>query len=68
MSPGTEKTVMAPQEFHSRLDKLDKELRRQDGHEVPAPIRRHGRKTGRNELCPCNSGRKFKKCCLVLAA
>ncbi|MGO9807972.1 MAG: SEC-C metal-binding domain-containing protein [Rhodomicrobium sp.] len=20
------------------------------------------RKTGRNELCPCGSGRKFKKC------
>jgi hypothetical protein len=20
-------------------------------------------KTGRNELCPCGSGRKFKKCC-----
>ena len=21
-------------------------------------------KVGRNELCPCGSGRKFKKCCL----
>ena len=20
-------------------------------------------KTGRNDLCPCGSGRKFKKCC-----
>jgi uncharacterized protein YecA (UPF0149 family) len=20
-------------------------------------------KTGRNELCPCNSGKKYKKCC-----
>ena len=20
-------------------------------------------KVGRNELCPCNSGKKFKKCC-----
>ena len=20
-------------------------------------------KTGRNDLCPCNSGKKFKKCC-----
>lgn len=24
-------------------------------------------KTGRNELCPCGSGRKFKKCCLSAA-
>jgi uncharacterized protein YecA (UPF0149 family) len=22
-------------------------------------------KVGRNDLCPCGSGRKFKKCCLV---
>lgn len=24
---------------------------------------RFGRKIGRNELCPCGSGKKFKKCC-----
>lgn len=23
------------------------------------------KKTGRNELCPCGSGKKFKKCCLL---
>lgn len=22
-----------------------------------------GNKTGRNEICPCGSGKKFKKCC-----
>ena len=22
-------------------------------------------KTGRNELCPCESGKKYKHCCLV---
>ena len=22
-------------------------------------------KAGRNDLCPCGSGRKFKKCCLM---
>ena len=22
-----------------------------------------GRKIGRNELCPCGSGKKYKKCC-----
>jgi len=22
---------------------------------------------GRNALCPCNSGKKFKKCCLLVA-
>ena len=29
----------------------------------PAPLRREGRKIGRNELCPCGSGRKYKRCC-----
>jgi hypothetical protein len=30
--------------------------------EFPKPPKRTG-KTGRNESCPCGSGRKFKKCC-----
>nr|WP_240920248.1 SEC-C metal-binding domain-containing protein [Pseudoalteromonas sp. SA25] len=25
--------------------------------------RRESRKIGRNEICPCRSGKKFKKCC-----
>jgi preprotein translocase subunit SecA len=28
-----------------------------------APIKVAGKKIGRNEPCPCGSGRKFKKCC-----
>jgi hypothetical protein len=28
-----------------------------------APIRRSAPKVGRNEPCPCGSGKKFKKCC-----
>ncbi len=28
---------------------------------------RDGRKVGRNEPCPCGSGRKYKKCCAVAA-
>ncbi|MDB5798984.1 MAG: YecA family protein [Paucimonas sp.] len=27
------------------------------------PIERDAQKTGRNDLCPCGSGKKFKKCC-----
>jgi preprotein translocase subunit SecA len=29
----------------------------------PKPIRRDGDKTGRNTLCPCGSGKKYKRCC-----
>lgn len=29
------------------------------------PIRREEKKVGRNDPCPCNSGKKYKKCCGV---
>jgi len=29
----------------------------------PRPPLRQGAKTGRNDPCPCQSGKKFKKCC-----
>jgi len=31
-------------------------------HEPVAPVVREGLKTGRNDPCPCGSGKKFKKC------
>ncbi|MBU4140835.1 MAG: SEC-C domain-containing protein [Candidatus Omnitrophica bacterium] len=31
--------------------------------EAPRPFKREGRKVGRNEPCPCHSGKKYKKCC-----
>jgi preprotein translocase subunit SecA len=29
----------------------------------PVPVRRNGQKVGRNDPCPCGSGKKYKKCC-----
>ncbi len=29
------------------------------------PVRREGPKIGRNDPCPCGSGKKYKKCCAV---
>jgi len=34
-----------------------------DGPEKKTPIRRNEKKVGRNEPCPCGSGKKYKKCC-----
>jgi uncharacterized protein YecA (UPF0149 family) len=28
------------------------------------PFGRHEQKAGRNDPCPCGSGKKYKKCCL----
>ncbi len=36
----------------------------QPKREEVEPFRREVRKVGRNEACPCGSGRKYKKCCL----
>jgi preprotein translocase subunit SecA len=30
--------------------------------EAPAPVKRQAAKVGRNDPCPCGSGKKFKKC------
>lgn len=31
----------------------------------PVPVKREAPKAGRNDPCPCGSGKKFKKCCGV---
>jgi SEC-C motif-containing protein len=32
--------------------------------EGPAPFRETVKKPGRNDPCPCGSGKKYKQCCL----
>ncbi|MDR0289456.1 MAG: SEC-C domain-containing protein, partial [Treponema sp.] len=34
-----------------------------EGSVVPRTIVRSGPKTGRNDPCPCGSGKKYKHCC-----
>jgi len=34
-----------------------------DGTDTKKPVRNTGKQTGRNEFCPCGSGKKYKKCC-----
>jgi preprotein translocase subunit SecA len=36
---------------------------KEDGKGVT--VRREGKKVGRNDPCPCGSGKKYKKCCLL---
>jgi uncharacterized protein len=39
-------------------------LRRRSAETAPQPIRRNSERVGRNDPCPCGSGKKYKKCCL----
>jgi SEC-C motif-containing protein len=36
----------------------------EEGHITPRTIVRTGPKTGRNDPCPCGSGKKYKHCCI----
>jgi preprotein translocase subunit SecA len=56
----------------SETEKLEARRRQQqqrmsygrgDGDEKPKTVRRKGKKVGRNDPCPCGSGKKYKKCC-----
>ncbi len=40
-----------------------KELNGSDFYHGPSPYTRETSKIGRNDPCPCGSGKKFKKCC-----
>ncbi|MBW1708624.1 MAG: preprotein translocase subunit SecA [Deltaproteobacteria bacterium] len=47
--------MLTPQEQEMQMSHGESEKR--------APVKREGRKIGRNEPCPCGSGKKYKKCC-----
>ncbi|MBQ7721825.1 MAG: YchJ family protein [Kiritimatiellae bacterium] len=48
----------------STFQKIDGKWRFIDGKIIgPDPIKREEPKIGRNDPCPCGSGKKYKKCC-----
>ncbi len=52
------------QERHAQLRKLYANYRRKQGFSPPSEPA-VSNKIGRNEPCPCGSGKKYKKCCLI---
>jgi preprotein translocase subunit SecA len=51
-----------PQQIVAR-PRQDFVMSRGEDTAAPAPVRREGEKVGRNDPCPCGSGKKYKKCC-----
>jgi preprotein translocase subunit SecA len=50
-------------EFHNKKQRELKAASRAGSGEASQPVqRRTGEKVGRNDLCPCGSGKKYKKC------
>jgi preprotein translocase subunit SecA len=47
---------------HADASSMQAEEEDQDLPTASQPLTRDGRKVGRNEACPCGSGKKFKNC------
>jgi preprotein translocase subunit SecA len=65
--------LMQPVEEQKQAEQLERKRRRQEammsamqsnngGDGAPTQVKREGTKVGRNDPCPCGSGKKFKKC------
>ena len=54
---------------HDQVDGMtgETEQNNQDIEQQAKPITREGKKVGRNEPCPCGSGKKYKQCCGALS-
>jgi len=76
LAVGREAAMKALEERYRLVDDVEKEMgwwacveenkRKWDLPKVhfrPAPVRKAQVKVGRNEPCPCGSGKKFKRCC-----
>jgi len=51
------------QQNHRLLEEEDSDWDTGNDYAPPIPIVSHEPKIGRNDPCPCGSGRKYKKCC-----
>ena len=53
----------APRQYrHAELNAIGGDQDAEEAGQAQAPYTRDGRKVGRNEPCPCGSGKKFKHC------
>lgn len=63
----TDETVkVAPAQAHALEHVHDENCNHGHDHHVPVTtLRRAAPKVGRNDACPCGSGKKHKKCCMA---
>ena len=56
-------SVISKEEFYDDDFPIFEEEKEYD-YDLPKPVVRTEKKVGRNDPCPCGSGKKYKKCCL----
>ena len=57
-----------PDDLREHVDALHRESAARAASRNPPTAHVGGQKTGRNDPCPCRSGKKYKKCCLAKAS
>ncbi len=57
----TQETI---EKFESRERRKEQEIQKSTTNRDREPVKRGVPKPGRNDECPCGSGKKFKKCCV----
>ena len=63
LAPFRKPNAPMPQEAPKREQVAQPTATSSDGTVAPATIRRQGKKVGRNDPCPCGSGKMYKNCC-----
>ena len=51
------------EDYSQTRAQMDQAVERDLSDEKPKPFKREEKKVGRNEPCPCGSGKKYKMCC-----
>jgi preprotein translocase subunit SecA len=60
---GLRKERSAPRSYHWTFEEAVPHPDALGNDPASLPVRK-GKKIGRNDPCPCGSGKKYKKCCL----
>ena len=58
--------ILEPEKIESLKAPKEQKMVYSSGNDTPQkkkPVQRNAKKIGRNDPCPCGSGKKFKKCC-----
>ncbi|MBN1114747.1 MAG: preprotein translocase subunit SecA [Oligoflexia bacterium] len=58
-----EESLSSLEKYKQQQEALQKSLVMNRGESGAAPVKRNENKVGRNDPCPCGSGKKYKKCC-----
>jgi preprotein translocase subunit SecA len=61
-APAQPQRAQAPNPFERQMNVMMRGPQKMSGGQTPAPAGAGAQQVGRNDLCPCGSGKKYKKC------